>query len=45
MPFARGRILSPTQIEVDFPAAGTFIETPDTYIESFICDVAIRLQI
>jgi hypothetical protein len=32
IPFARGRILSPTQIEVDFPAAGTFIETPGTYI-------------
>ncbi len=32
-PFARGRILSPTQIEVDFPAvAGTFIKTPGTYI-------------
>jgi hypothetical protein len=32
IPFARGRILSPTQIEVNFPAAGTFIETPGTYI-------------
>jgi hypothetical protein len=32
VPVARGRILSPTQIEVDFPAAGTFIETPGTYI-------------
>jgi hypothetical protein len=33
IPVARGRILSPTQIEVDFPAvAGTFIKTPGTYI-------------
>jgi hypothetical protein len=32
IPFATGKILSPTQIEVNFPAAGTFIETPGTYI-------------